>query len=95
MSDQRVRRLLQSVGMRAFVEYYDVFADDSLTNQQAVDRLDSAEDLGGRRVRVNCARHLIEEGLAPAALELVAASKRVDPVTSEGARRILDELRSM
>jgi len=94
LSDQRTRRLLQSVGMQAFVEYYEVFSDSTLTAVQAVERLDPCEDLGGRRVRVNCARHLIDEGLVIPALEMIAASKRVDAATSRGAARILASLRT-
>lgn len=76
--------------MRAFVEYYHVFADATLSNDQAVERLNPDENLGGRRVRVNCARHLIDEGLATTALEMIVASKRVDEVTVSCARQILE-----
>lgn len=94
MDDQQLKWLLHSVGYRAFVEFYSVFADSSLTTQQAVDLLPADEPLGGRRVRVSCARRIIGDGFARQALDIVAASKRVDHSTADGARELLAALTS-
>ena len=94
MDDRQLKRLLHSVGYLAFVEYFSVFTDSTLTTQQAVDLLPADEPLGGRRVRVSCARRIIGDDLDRHALEIIAASKRVDPTTAAGARELLAALSS-
>lgn len=67
-------RLLQSVGRRVFVDYFDVFADDLLSTDQAIDRLPHDYSEVGRRTRVNCARRIIRGGMAVQALASIAES---------------------
>ncbi|NTW29536.1 MAG: HNH endonuclease [Coriobacteriia bacterium] len=89
-----VERLLRSVGYAAFVEYYAVFADLSLSTEHAIERLPQRYSEGGRRTRVNCARRIINGGMAREALSAIAASEAVDPATVRQAEQLLRELGS-
>lgn len=89
-----VDRLLRSVGCAAFVEHYAVFADSSLSTERAIELLPERYSDSGRRTRVNCARRIINGGMAGEALSSIAASETLDPVTIHGAEQLLRELGS-
>lgn len=84
-----LERLLISVGKRVFVEYFSLFANSRLSNQQVADRLPNEYTDKSRLSRTSHARRIIREGLAPEALRIIAESERVDPAAVRAARQLL------
>ncbi len=89
MTDTDLDRLMRSVGLSVFVEYFELFADSTLSNADVADRLPHEYKLTARQTRVSCARRIIDRGLAPEALRIISESTRVDSHTSERAAAIL------
>jgi hypothetical protein len=87
--DSDLNRLLRSVGLRVFVEYFDVFSNLRLSNQEAADLLPHDYKLTARLTRVSCARRIIERGQADEVLRFISESKRVDAATSQAALSLL------
>ena len=86
-----VLRLLNSVGKKIFVEYYEVFSNPNLTNEEKVDRLPKHYAVSGSKTRVNCANRIFEAGLERDALKLVINSK-ADSEAIKKATIILNKL---
>ena len=72
MIEQHLLRLLRSIGLRTFVEYYAVFSDTSLTNEEAADRIPSTYTASTRRTRVSRARRIIGDGRSTEAFEFIS-----------------------
>ncbi len=84
MTEQRLKRLLQSIGKEVFVEFYEAFADPRLPNDVIADRIveyvkvrrqkkDVSYDAAITRVRI--ARKILESGNARVALLNCSQSK--------------------
>ncbi|KAF0194035.1 MAG: hypothetical protein FD169_2081 [Bacillota bacterium] len=84
--------LLRSIGMGVFATYYTVFADLSLSDEEAVGMLPDKYTWNSRRSRVSKARRLIHKGLDMDALVLISQSERVDPKAVARARQLLSVL---
>ena len=93
MAPTRIQRLVWSVGMSTFVRYYDVFADENLSNQQVIERLRGDITDKSQNSRTSHARTIFREGLQIQALELIADSKRTDDETIRGANKLLGAIR--
>ena len=91
-SERELRRLLQSIGMKFFVEFYNKFADSGLTNAEIVDMLPSYLERTARETRVRKARQIIDRGWTREAIELIAEARRVDPSAARRARYLLERL---
>jgi hypothetical protein len=89
--DSDLNRLLRSVGLRVFVEYYHVFSDSRLSNQEAAGLLPHDYKLTARLTRVSCARRIIERGQTAEVLRFISESKRVDAATSQAALSMLGD----
>lgn len=89
-------RLLKSVGQRTFVTYFDLFADQSLTNQEVVEALPERYTLKARRSKTGHARMIISEGLTIKALEVIAASTRAgNEGTAKAAQDLLTKIQGV
>lgn len=82
-------RLLRSVGLAVFVEYFDRFADSSLSNSDVAEMLPEEYSLMARRTRVSCARRIIARGLATEALDFISGSSNVDPSVASAAAQLI------
>ena len=86
-------RLLKSVGQKTFVDYYHLFADSTLSNQEVVEQLPERFTLKARRSKTSHARMMFKEGLEVQALEVIAASTRAgNEGTAKAAQDLLFEL---
>lgn len=89
MSSDELKRLLTSVGRAVFVEYYERFADSSLSNQDVADMLPASYTLKSRLSRTSHARSIMSRGLTVDALTLIAESTRLDNATVQEANERL------
>jgi hypothetical protein len=87
MSANYLEALLNRVGTRVFVDYYDKFRE--LSAREVVAVLPREFTLKSRRSRTSKARRIFREGLDGDALRLIADSERVEPVTAVKARELL------
>lgn len=94
MTTMDLARLLKSVGQGTFVNYYHLFSDQSLTNQEVVESLPERFTLKARRSKTSHARMIINDGLTTKALEVIAASTRAgNEQTAKAAQDLLSEIR--
>jgi hypothetical protein len=84
--------LLNRVGKRVFVEFFEQFNDVTLPVADVVSLLPREFTLKSRRSRTSKARRIIREGLVAEALTIIAESNRVEPEIAERARLLLGEL---
>jgi hypothetical protein len=91
MNEAQLRRAINSVGMRVFVEYFALFSDPGLTAGGVADRLPAAYTRKARATRASKGRGIITAGAGREALAIIAASRRAGPQVSERARALLAE----
>lgn len=89
MSNIDLIRLLNSVGKKVFVDFYDRFSDPALTTADVAALLPDEYTPHSRRSRASTARRICRAGLGDEALYLVAASRSVDPASARKARELL------
>jgi len=82
-------RLLKSVGQKTFVDYYHLFSDLRLTNQEVVEQLPQRFTLKARNSKTGHARAIFREGLEVEALEFIGSSTRAG---NEGTAKAAQEL---
>ena len=90
MRQDELLRLLNSVGKKCFVDFFAEFGDSRLSNAEVVEMLPSEYTLKARQSRVSTARRILREGAAREALEIVAASEKVDISAARRAWKLLD-----
>ncbi len=84
-----MERALQSVGMAAFIDHFDIFAGPlDAGKAAAVLTKRMGWDIGGSRTRVNRARAIIAAGQTDRAFARVIAATRVSVETQQAARRL-------
>jgi hypothetical protein len=91
MSNVDLVRLLNSVGKKVFVDYYDAFSDPSLTPDDVFELLSKGYKESARRTRASKGRKICQEGFGPDALRIIADSEKVDPAAARKARQLLGE----
>lgn len=84
-------RLLNSIGKRVFVEYYEVFSNKSMNNEEKILKLPKKYKITGSRTRVTCANRIFELGLEKEALKIIINS-RTEQNSIEKARYLLRKL---
>ena len=89
MNESELESVLRSIGMSCFVDHFHDFANDSLSNQDVIERLPDNYTAKSRASRTSTARRIIRENSERAALTLVANSTRVNPSAAAKARVIL------
>lgn len=94
MSDEQLRRSLQSIGKACFVRYFPQFSDTFLRNEHLVELLMRQENYvkSGCITRVTQARRIIASERAVDALLIVASSVRVSDEVSKEASRLASNL---
>ena len=95
MTVDKLKRELRSIGKACFVKYFDLFADPSLSDSEAADRLRRKEGYTAKscRSRVSKARGVIKDGWTERALVDISASKNVPQEIAERARELASELK--
>ncbi|MBU3075695.1 hypothetical protein [Clostridium estertheticum] len=92
MKQTDVGTLLNSIGKKTFVKYYETFKDTAISHQEMIDRLavDSQKFTHTSRAnKTSSARRIFKEGLESEALRIIVDS-RADLDTVEKARKLLD-----
>ena len=93
MNDEQLKTALRSMGQACFVRYYRMFADDTVSREDAIEVLRSETDYTERScgTRTSHARRIIAAGRGPDALRIVISSDsaRVTEDTREQARSLL------
>ena len=94
MTDEQLRRSLQSIGMACFVKYFPQFSDETMSNEDLIELLMREENYmeSGCTTRVTQARRIIARERAVDALLIVASSIRVSDEVSTEARRLASNL---
>lgn len=75
MDYDKLVRLLNSIGKRVFVEYYDVFKDSTLSTNEKIAKLPLNYKITGTRTRINCAKRIFEVRKQADALRIIIESK--------------------
>jgi hypothetical protein len=90
MNNKQLKRSLQTIGMRCFVNYFEDFTDLNKTCDALIEMLieDKNYQESGARSRVNSARRIIREGKAKDALHLVMAANRIPEEVREKATQL-------
>lgn len=96
MNKTALNTLLNSIGKRTFVTYFQEFGDSGLSNQDIVALLQSGESFtaAASAARTSNARRIFREGLEQQALSIIVGSARVDRKVAKDARSLLAQLRS-
>ncbi len=92
MAAKKVEPLLNRVGKRVFVEYYEKLCDLTLRAGEVVALLPNEFTLKSKWSRTSKARRIFREGLEAQALTVIAASKRVNRAIADRAKQLLAEL---
>lgn len=96
MNKTTLNTLLNSIGKRTFVTYFEEFGDSGLSNQDVVTLLQSEESFtaGASATKTSKARRIFREGVEAQALSIIAESRRVDRKVAEDARAFLAHRRN-
>ncbi len=94
MNDNQLNRSLQSIGMKCFVDYYDKFCDNKLSNIDLIELLMKNEGYkeSGCKTRVSQSRRIIKAGMSVVALKKILKSSRLEDSTLKKAQILLDYL---
>lgn len=88
-----VSRLLESVGKKIFIDYYNYFKNINVDKRELAEKLllenPNANTIGGQVTRVNCARRIFENNLEIEALNIIIKSRRLDEDTINKAENLL------
>ncbi|PQP82708.1 hypothetical protein C0Q44_14995 [Paenibacillus sp. PCH8] len=84
-------RLLNSIGKRVFVEYYEVFSNNKMSKDEKIAKLPEEYKIDGSRIRVNCANKIFESGLEKKALNIIVNS-RTEKKAIEKAKTLLKNM---
>jgi hypothetical protein len=90
MNTTDLKRLLASIGMSTFVQYYDQFRDPDISDQDMLERLPQDYTLKARRTRVSKARRIFRERLELEALNAILGANKVDEETRKKTTEILN-----
>jgi predicted glycosyltransferase involved in capsule biosynthesis len=80
MKKERLNRYLNSVGKECFVNYFELFSDDNIQNNEIAERIhnDKGYTVKACNSRTGHARMIIREGGAEEALRVITESKRLE-----------------
>ena len=94
MDENQLNRSLQSIGMKCFVDYYEKFRDDKMSNVDLIELLMNNEGYkeSGCKTRVSQSRRIIKAGMSVAAFKKIVKFSRLENSTLKKARVLLDSL---
>jgi len=87
MDNERLKTILNRIGKRIFVQYYELFHNKALSHKMKIDSM-QAKDSSGANICISYANQIIEAGRQLDALKLIVAS-RADQPTRDKAKYIL------
>lgn len=85
---------LQKIGKAVFVNFFSIFSDESLTDEEKGDivyKLNKNSRSSKQSFRIPRVNQIFERGLEYEALKIIANSERVEESAREKARQILDK----
>lgn len=90
MDSKILKRTLQSVGMKCFIQNFDVFSSPKFSHADMVEILENENDftLKSCKSRANHAIRIFRENSELEALEMIIGSPRVDSITKVEAEKI-------
>ena len=93
-SSATLARLLKTIGMECFVNYYHHFADSNLSSADIIEQMHSREGYTEKscRGRLGKARKVIRDGLSIKALTLIADSGRIQDSVRGDALKLISVL---
>jgi len=87
-----IERLLNSVGVKIFIEYFEYFSNTNLTVSEIIEILPDEYTENSRRTRISKARIIIKDNiLLQQSLEYIINSKRIDPSIKDKAIEIINQ----
>lgn len=86
-----LNRLLNSIGKKVFVDYFEMFSNKNLSNDEKVSLLPQHYSISGSRTRVSCANRIFDAGLEKEALKIIINS-RSEERAIEQAKALLSKL---
>ena len=94
MDENQLNRSLQSIGMKCFIDYYDKFCDDKISNIDLIELLMKNEGYkeSGCKTRVSQSRRIIKAGMSVVVLKKIVKSSRLEDSTLKKAQELLDSL---
>ena len=90
MNDTQLERRINSIGKRCFVEYFEHFADESISRSVLIELMYSKEKWSTCGNRISSARSIIKAGRARDALQIISCAKKVSKAIRDEARRLHD-----
>lgn len=79
MNNEKIHRIVQSIGKTAFIEYFDFLNDSSMTKQGKVEILMRQYDYNGATMRVSFFSQLaVNKEYIILALKIIENSSRID-----------------
>jgi hypothetical protein len=93
MNQEKLLRVLNSIGKSCFVKYYEDFADNSKEKEDLIQLIVSNERYNSKATstRVNSAKRIFRLGLETKALEIISMSKKLDSDIVIKAKLLLDQ----
>ena len=94
MNEEQLKRTLQSVGMKCFIQYYDLFSSKDAYREDIIETLEIENDFTENSCisRTIHAQRVFRENAEKDALKLIISASRVDPETRENAEKIYAKL---
>ena len=87
------KKLLNGVGIKIFIEYFEDFSNDSLQTNDLIEILPNEYTEKSRRSRISKARIIIKNyELLKDALKYIINSKKINNVIKNKAKKILDSI---
>jgi predicted HNH restriction endonuclease len=86
-----IEKLLNGIGIKIFVTYFQYFNDNNLDTSDIIEILPNSYTEKSRRSRISKARTIISNNRLQEALNYILNSTRVDEQIKEKAQNILDE----
>lgn len=86
-----IEKLLNGIGIKIFIEYFEYFNDDNLDTNDIIEILPSSYTEKSRRSRISKARTIIKSHQLEEALNYILNSIRIDEEIKEKVRTILNK----
>ena len=87
------KKLLNGVGIKIFIKYFEYFSNDSLQTNDLIEILPNEYTEKSRRSRISKARTIIKNHeLLKDALKYIINSKKINNVIKNKAKKILDSI---
>ena len=84
------KRNLQSVGIKIFIEYFELF-NSSLSVSEIMERLPDVYTENAKRTRINAARRIIKNKFTKEVLKyIINDAKKIDGKTKKEAKKIFN-----